>query len=148
MYGGCVPSAEVWFFSSLALISLLLLLFLFTAFGSSFLSPAPLTFSFLRAAILAADRLRALGAGAGGGLPSKKRMSSPSEKPRPRVGAWGVAGVRGATEAALGDISEEPRPRVGAWGVAGLRGATEAALGDVSEEEEEGANELCTFFWI
>lgn len=101
-----VPFGESRFFSTRALISLLLLLFLFTALGSSFSSPAPLALSFLRAAILAADRLRELGAGAGGGLFSKKRISSPSEKPLPRVGMWGAAGlwvVLGTSEPALGD---------------------------------------------
>lgn len=104
----CVPLGEVRFFSTRVLISALLLLFLFTALGSSFSSPIPLAFSFFRAASLAADRLRALGAGACGGLFSKKRMSSPSEKPRPRVGVWGAAGLRvalGTSEAAFRDVS-------------------------------------------
>lgn len=103
----CVPFGEVRFFSTRVLISLSLLLFLFTALGSSFSSPVPLALSFFRAASLAADRLRALWAGAGGGLLSKNRMSSPSEKPRPRVGVWGAAGLwvaLGTWETAFGDI--------------------------------------------
>lgn len=128
------PLGEVRFFSTRALISALLLLFLFTALGSSFSSPAPLARSFFRAISLAADRLRAPGAGGGGVvLFSKKRMSSPSEKPRPSVGVWGASGLRlalGTSEAAFGDI----RP---------------------SRDEEEDDNpgldpeELCrTLFWI
>lgn len=110
----CVPLGEVRFFSTLVLISLLLLLFLFTALGSSFWSPFPLALSFFRANSLAADRLRALGAAAGGELFSKKRMSSPSEKPRPRVGAWGAAGLWvffGTSDAAFGDV-RPTRPSV------------------------------------
>lgn len=129
------PLGEVRFFSTRALISALLLLFLFTALGSSFSSPTPLARSFFRAISLAADRLRAPGAGGGRGavLFSKKRMSSPSEKPRPSVGVWGASGLRlalGTSEAAFGDI----RP---------------------SRDEEEDDNpgldpdELCrTLFWI
>lgn len=129
----CVPVGEVRFFSTRALISLSLLLFLFTALGSSFSTSFPLALSFLRAASLAADRLRALGAGAGGGLFSKKRMSSPSEKPRPRVGAWGAAGLwvaLGTSEAAFGDI----RP---------------ARPSDEDDDPGLGPPELCsTLFWI
>lgn len=131
-----VPSGEVRFFSTLALISEQIPLFLFKALGSSFASPIPLAFSFFRAATLAADRLRALVAGAGGGLLSKKRISSPSEKPRPSVGAWGVAGLwvpLGTSQAAFGDIR--------------------ASLPCEEEEEEEveglGPAEFCsTLFWI
>lgn len=107
-----VPVGEVRFFSTRALISVLFLLFLFTAFGSSFSSPIPLPLNFFRAASLAADRLRALGVGAGGVQFSKKRMSSPSEKPRPRVGACGAAGLwvaLGTSDAAFGDV-RPPRP--------------------------------------
>lgn len=125
------PSGEARFFSTLALISEPFPLFLFKALGSSFASPAPLAFSFLRAAILAADRPRAPAAGACGGLLSKKRISSPSEKPRPRVGAWGVAGLwepLGTSQAAFGDIR--------------------ASLA-CEEVEGLGPVEFCsTFFWI
>lgn len=127
------PSGEGRFFSTLALISELLPLFLFKALGSSFASPTPLAFSFFRAAILAADRLRALAGGGCGGLLSKKRISSPSEKPRPSVGAWGVAGLwvpLGTSQAALGDIR---------------------AFLTCEEEEVEGLGpvEFCsTLFWI
>lgn len=103
----CVPLGEVRFFSTRALILPSVLLFLFTALGSSFLSPVPLAFSFFRAVSLAADRLRVTGAGGGGELFSKKTMSSPSEKPRPRVGPWGAAGLcvaLGTSEASFGDI--------------------------------------------
>lgn len=96
-------------------MSLPLLLFLFTALGSSFSSPAPLALSFLRADSLAADRLRAPGGGAGGGLFSKNRMSSPSEKPRPRVGVWGAAGLwvaLGTSGQVFGDV-RLPRPSEG-----------------------------------
>lgn len=127
------PLGEVRFLSTRAFISVSLLLFLFTALGSSFSSPVPLALSFFRAAILAADRLRPLGAGAGGGLFSKKRMSSPSVKPRPRVGTWGAEGLwvaLGTSEAAFGDV----RPT------------------RLSEEEDDpgvGPAELCsTLFWI
>lgn len=127
------PLGEVRFFSTRALISVLLLLFLFTALGSSFSSPTPLARSFFRAISLAADRLRAPGAGCGGGvLFSKKRMSSPSEKPRPSVGVWGASGLRlalGTSEAAFGDI----RP---SWD---------------EEDDNPGLDpdELCrTLFWI
>lgn len=102
-----LPFGEARFFSTRLLISLLLLLFLFTALGSSFFRPAPLAFSFLRAASLAADRPRALGAGGGGGLFSKKRMSSPSEMPRPRMGVLGAVALREVletSEPAFGDI--------------------------------------------
>lgn len=105
----CIPLGEVRFRSTRALISLLSLLFLFTALGSSFTSPVSLALSFFRAASLAADRLRVLGEGAGGGLASKKRISSPLEKPRPRVGVWGAAGLWeavGTSEAAFGDIKQ------------------------------------------
>lgn len=129
----CVPMGEVRFFSTRVLISEVLLLFLFTALGSSFSSPVPLALSFFRATSLAADRLRVLGAGAGDGPFSKKRMSSPLEKPRPRVGVWGIEGLRvaaGTLEAAFGDV----RPS------------------RISEDDDEpglGPAELCsTLFWI
>ena len=140
-----VPSGEARFFSTLALISELFPLFLFKALGSSLASPIPLAFSFFRAAILAADRLRAVVAGGCGGLCSKKRMSSPSEKPRPNVGAWGVAGLwvpLGTSQAALGDI----------------RASLPCEEEEEEEEEEEyleveveglGPAEFCsTLFWI
>lgn len=128
------PLGEVRFFSTRALISVLLLLFLFTALGSSFSSPTPLARSFFRAISLAADRLRAAAAGGGAALFSKKRMSSPSEKPRPSVGVWGASGLRlalGTSEAAFGDI----RP----------------SRDEEEEEDNPGLDpdELCrTLFWI
>lgn len=127
-----LPLGEARFFSTRELISLLLLLFLFTALGSSFSSSAPLVLSFLRAASLAADRLRALGGGARGGLFSKKRMSSFSENPRPRVGVWGAAGLRvalGTSDAAFGDVKPSRPSR--------------------DDEPGLGPAELCrTLFWI
>lgn len=102
----CPPFGEARFCSTLQLISLLLLRFLFTALGSSFSRPLPLALSFFSAASLAADRLWVVSAGATGGLLSKNRMSSPSEKPRPSVGVDRVAGLwldLGTSEAALGD---------------------------------------------
>lgn len=137
------PSGEARLFSTLALISELLPLFLFKALGSSFASPIPLAFSFFRAAILAADRLRALAAGGCGGLLSKKRISSPSKKPRPSVGAWGVAGLwvpLGTSQAAFGDIRafltcEEEEE--------------EEEVEEVEEVEGLGPVEFCnTLFWI
>lgn len=94
------------FRSTRALMSPLLLLFLFTALGSSFFSAVPLALSFLRAASLPAERPRVLWGGADGGLLSKM-MSSPLEKPRPSVGVWGADGLweaAGTSEAALGDV--------------------------------------------
>lgn len=46
----CLPSGEDRFFCTLVVTSVLLLLFLFTALGSSLASPAPFTLSFFRAA--------------------------------------------------------------------------------------------------
>lgn len=98
------PSGEARCFSTRALMSEPLPLFLFKALGSSFARPVPLALSFFRAAILAADRLRAPAAGARGGLLSKKRTSSPSRKPRPSVGVAGLWVPLGTSRAALGDV--------------------------------------------
>lgn len=120
LFACVVPVGEARFFSTRALISESLLLFLFTALGSSFSSPAPpAALSFFRALSLAADRLRALvaaavaGGGGGGVAPfSKKTMSSPLAKPRPSVGVCGVSGLwpdLGTSGAAFGDETNPGR---------------------------------------